>query len=73
MPGAVSVPVDVPADCLDELPADAEVVAYCRGARCVVAHDAVRLLTARGRRASLLVDRMIEWRQDDQPVEVDAA
>ncbi|MDN5932559.1 MAG: metalloregulator ArsR/SmtB family transcription factor [Pseudonocardia sp.] len=73
IPGAVSIPVDELADRLDELPADAEVVAYCRGAWCVLAHDAVRLLTARGRRACRLVDGMLEWRLDDRPIETEAA
>ncbi len=73
IPGAVSIPVDELADRIGELPPDAEVVAYCRGAWCVFAHDAVRLLTARGRRAYRLVDGMPEWRLDDRPVEVDAA
>jgi len=73
IPGAVSIPVQELADRLDELPAGADVVAYCRGAWCVLAHDAVRLLTARGRRAYRLVDGMLEWRLDGRPVEVDAA
>lgn len=73
IPGAVSIPVDELADRLDELPADTDVVAYCRGAWCVFAHDAVRLLTARGRRAYRLVDGMLEWRLDDRPVETEAA
>lgn len=73
IPGAVSIPVDELAERLDELPAGVEVVAYCRGAWCVFAHDAVRLLAARGRRASRLVDGMVEWRLDGRPVEVVAA
>lgn len=72
IPGAVSIPVEELPDRLDELPADTDVVAYCRGAWCVLSHDAVRLLTARGRRAYRLVDGMLEWRLDDRPVEVAA-
>ncbi|MHA6779386.1 rhodanese-like domain-containing protein [Pseudonocardia saturnea] len=72
IPGAVSIPADELADRLDELPGDVDVVAYCRGAWCVLSHDAVRLLTARGRRAYRLVDGMLEWRLDDRPVEVAA-
>ena len=53
---------------LAELPADVDVVAYCRGAYCVLAHDAVRLLHARGRRAARLTDGMLEWRLADLPV-----
>lgn len=61
IPGAVSVPVDQLAVRLAELPADVEVVAYCRGDYCVLAHEAVRLLRGEGRRARKLVDGMLEW------------
>jgi rhodanese-related sulfurtransferase len=70
IPGAVSVPLDELADRLAELPADQEVVAYCRGAYCVLSHDAVRLLTAQGRTARRLADGMLEWRLADLPVAV---
>src|SRR5439155_27153548 len=61
IPGAVSVPVDELPDRLAELPAEQEIVAYCRRAYCVLAHDAVRLLTANGHRARRLADGMLEW------------
>ena len=73
IPGAVSVPVDQLADRLAELPADVEVVAYCRGAYCVLAHDAVRLLSERGRSARKLVDGMLEWQLAGLPVAAGAA
>jgi len=62
LPGALNIPVDDLADRLDELPADGEVVAYCRGAYCVLAHDAVRLLSNRGYRARRAEDGALEWR-----------
>jgi rhodanese-related sulfurtransferase/DNA-binding MarR family transcriptional regulator len=68
IPGALSIPLDELPDRLAELPADVDVVAYCRGAYCVLAHDAVRLLTAHGRRAVRLAEGMLEWRLDHQPV-----
>jgi rhodanese-related sulfurtransferase/DNA-binding transcriptional ArsR family regulator len=68
IPGAVSVPVDQLAQRIAELPADVEVVAYCRGRFCVFAHDAVRLLTAHGRAARRLEDGMLEWRLAGLPV-----
>ncbi|WP_026452959.1 ArsR/SmtB family transcription factor [Saccharomonospora iraqiensis] len=68
IPGAVSVPVEELVDQLDALPADQEIVAYCRGSWCVLAHDAVRLLTAHGRTARRLTDGMLEWRLADLPV-----
>lgn len=60
--GAVNIPVGELADRLEELPPGAEIVAYCRGAYCVMAHDAVRLLTARGYRARRAEDGALEWR-----------
>lgn len=68
IPGAVSIPVEELADRLAELPADQEIVAYCRGAYCVLAHDAVRLLTAHGRLARRLAEGMLEWRLAELPV-----
>jgi rhodanese-related sulfurtransferase/DNA-binding HxlR family transcriptional regulator len=68
IPGAISIPLEELPDRLSELPADVEVVAYCRGAYCVLAHDAVRLLTAHGRRSVRLAEGMLEWRLADQPV-----
>jgi rhodanese-related sulfurtransferase/DNA-binding transcriptional ArsR family regulator len=73
IPGAVSIPVEELPGRLAELPDDVEVVAYCRGAYCVFAHDAVRLLTAHGRRAVRLSDGMLEWRLAGQPVATSAA
>jgi rhodanese-related sulfurtransferase/DNA-binding transcriptional ArsR family regulator len=67
IPGAVSVPLEELADRLPELP-DGQVVAYCRGAYCVLAHDAVRHLLAKGRDARRLADGMLEWRLADLPV-----
>lgn len=68
IPGAVSIPLDELAGRLAELPVDQEIVAYCRGAYCVFAHDAVRLLTAQGRPARRLTDGMLEWRLADLPI-----
>ncbi|PSL01640.1 ArsR family transcriptional regulator [Haloactinopolyspora alba] len=68
IPGAMSVPVEELAGRLADIPSDQEIVAYCRGAYCVLAHDAVRLLTSHGRRARRLSDGMLEWRLADLPV-----
>lgn len=67
--GARSLPFDRVADALDELDPAQEVVAYCRGAWCVMAHDAVRLLRGAGRSARRLEGGMLEWRQAGLPVE----
>jgi rhodanese-related sulfurtransferase/DNA-binding transcriptional ArsR family regulator len=66
--GAVSIPLAELALRLAELPDDGQIVAYCRGAYCVLAHDAVRILRAHGREAVRLVDGMLEWRLADLPV-----
>ena len=73
IPGAVSIPIDELPARLAELPPDAEVIAYCRGPYCVFAHDAVRLLTAHGRRAVRLADGLLDWRLAEHPIEVCAA
>src|SRR5260221_230181 len=68
-PGAVSVPLgDLPAR-LGALPASTEIVAYCRGAYCVLARDAVRQLRASGLAARHLAEGMLEWRLDGLPVD----
>ncbi|MFD8395651.1 rhodanese-like domain-containing protein [Streptomyces sp. NPDC059680] len=68
IPGAISIPVGELADRIDELPEDTEIVVYCRGEYCVLAYDAVRLLTDHGRRAIRLNDGMLEWRLAGLPV-----
>jgi rhodanese-related sulfurtransferase len=70
--GARSVPLDELEARLAELPPDAEVVAYCRGPYCVYAHEAVRRLTALGRRARRLEDGWPEWRLAGLPHDTDA-
>lgn len=64
LPGAVSIPLEELAERLAEIPADTEVVAYCRGRYCTLSHDAVRLLRAHGRNAALLEEGLLEWRSD---------
>ncbi len=59
--GARSVPMAVLHAELDRLPADQDVVAYCRGPYCVYADDAVRELRRRGRPARRLEDGYPEW------------
>lgn len=68
IPGAVSVPLEELEQRLAELPADVQVVAYCRGAYCVLAYDAVRLLTLHGRSARRLPEGMLEWRLAGMPI-----
>ena len=65
--GALSIPIDEFARRLAELPADHEVVAYCRGPFCAYAHDAVRQLHAAGRDAKRLDVGWPEWRLAGMP------
>jgi rhodanese-related sulfurtransferase len=60
--GALSIPLDELHERLAELPADCEIVAYCRGEFCAYAHEAVRALRAAGRRARRLDGGWPEWR-----------
>ena len=60
--GASSIPIDELERRLAELPADREVIAYCRGPFCAYAHDAVRTLQAAGRPARRLEEGVAEWR-----------
>jgi rhodanese-related sulfurtransferase/biotin operon repressor len=69
LPGALHIPLEELAGRLAELPADREIVAYCRGQYCVLAHDAVRVLASHGLSARRAVDGMLEWRLAGHPVE----
>src|SRR5213082_3212104 len=65
--GAQSIPFDEFEQRLAELPADREVVAYCRGPFCAYAHEAVRRLQAAGRSARRLEEGWPEWRLAAKP------
>jgi rhodanese-related sulfurtransferase len=64
--GAVSIPLDELDERLAELPADSEIVAYCRGTLCAYAHEAVRRLRAEGRPARRLEGGWPEWQLAEQ-------
>ncbi len=68
LPGAMSIPLGELAERLDELPADLEIVACCRGAYCVFSHHAVRLLNSHGRRAVRLADGIVECHAAGEPL-----
>jgi rhodanese-related sulfurtransferase len=70
IPAAVSVPVDELQWRLSELPPDRQVVAYCRGAYCAFAPDAVRFLRRQGLAARALEDGLPEWSAAGYPLEV---
>src|SRR5256885_3772207 len=65
--GARSIPLEELEGRLGELPADREVVAYCRGPLVAVAPEAVRRLRAAGRNARRLEEGWPEWRLTGRP------
>jgi ArsR family transcriptional regulator len=68
LPQAINIPLrDLPHR-LRRLPKNREVVAYCRGAYCVLAFEAVALLRKRGFTAMRLEDGFPEWRAAGLPV-----
>lgn len=66
--GARSIPPAELRRRLRAVPKGMEVVAYCRGAYCAYADDAVRELRRRGYEARRLEDGFPEWRQAGLPV-----
>jgi rhodanese-related sulfurtransferase/DNA-binding HxlR family transcriptional regulator len=64
--GARSIPLDELELRLADLPADREIVAYCRGPFCAYAHEAVRRLQAAGHPARRLEEGWPEWRLMDK-------
>lgn len=69
LPGALSIPLEELETRLAEIPKDQEVIAYCRGPFCVMAHEAVRLLREKGYRARRAEEGIPEWRAHGEPVE----
>jgi rhodanese-related sulfurtransferase len=70
IPGAQNVPLaDLPR-ALKSLPRDREIVAYCRGPYCVLAPEAVALLSRRHFRARRLAAGFPEWRDAGLPVAI---
>jgi rhodanese-related sulfurtransferase len=70
---ARSIPIDELERRLDELPADREVVAYCRGPFCAYSHEAVRQLRAAGRDARRLEGGWPEWSLEQRDGAIGAA
>jgi ArsR family transcriptional regulator len=69
LPGALNIPLAELERRLGELPADREVIAYCRGPYCVLSFEAVSALRARGYLVHRLEDGYPEWRAAGLPVE----
>lgn len=69
LPFARSLPLAELEARLAELPADKEIVAYCRGPFCLLSDEAVSLLAARGYRIRKMADGVAEWQAAGLPIE----
>ena len=69
LPGAINIPAEELEARLDELPAEQEIVAYCRGPYCALSVEAVRRLRAQGRQAYRLEQGFPEWKAEGLPVQ----
>ncbi|ROL79846.1 ArsR family transcriptional regulator [Pseudomonas protegens] len=70
LPGAINIPVDDLEQRLAELPADQELVAYCRGPYCVLSQNAAALLRARGFKVRRLDEGFSDWQSAGLGVEI---
>jgi len=69
LPGAINIQVRELERRLADLDPAREIVAYCRGAYCVLSYEAVAALRARGFSVRRLEDGYPEWRAAGLPVE----
>lgn len=69
LPGAVNIPLSDLEKRLQDLPQNREIVAYCRGAYCVLAFEAVARLRQRGIKARRLENGFPEWQLAGLPIE----
>lgn len=67
LPGARNMSLERLQERLADLPADRQVVAYCRGPWCVLSFDAVAKLREAGFDARRLTDGLPEWRPVPPP------
>jgi ArsR family transcriptional regulator len=65
---AINIPFRELTRRLRELPKDREIVAYCRGAYCVLVFEAVALLRDRGFKVRRMEDGFPEWKAAGLPV-----
>jgi rhodanese-related sulfurtransferase len=72
LPGALNIPLAELERRMGELPADREVIAYCRGPYCVLSFEAVAALRELGYRVHRLEDGYPEWKAAGLPVEAAA-
>lgn len=68
LPFARSMPLDEIRRRIKELPADKDIVAYCRGPFCMMSAEAVALLKKHGLRAAKIADGVPEWQAAGLPL-----
>ena len=68
LPFARSMPLDEIRQRIKELPADKDIVAYCRGPFCMMSAEAVALLKEHGLRAFKIADGTPEWQAAGLPL-----
>lgn len=73
VPGAINMPLADLDNRLADLSPDQEIIAYCRGAYCVLSFEAVATLRARGFKVRRLEAGFPEWRVAGLPVETGPA
>src|SRR5262245_56404454 len=73
VPGAMNIPLRALKQRLSEINPDRDIVAYCRGAFCVLSFEAVALLRARGFKARRLEEGLPEWRAAGFPIKTGSA
>jgi ArsR family transcriptional regulator len=59
--GALNLTLDELEERLADLPKDKTIVAYCRGAYCILSFDAVKSLREKGYDARRVADGIPEW------------
>ncbi|WIJ26406.1 ArsR/SmtB family transcription factor [Devosia sp. RR2S18] len=68
LPGAMNIETGDLESRLSELPPSREVVAYCRGPYCVLSHQAIAALRAKGYQVRRMAEGFPEWKAAGYPV-----
>lgn len=66
IPNAVSIPLDQLKKRMKDLPKGKTIIAYCRGALCVMSADAVKILQSKKFKALRMEDGYVEWKLKQQ-------
>lgn len=67
-PGALSIPLESLHEKMNELPATAKIVAYCRGPLCILAENAVNILRSKNFEAYRWKESVLDWVEKNIPV-----